>query len=109
MADTKQPIHVIDNPDAERYEAQLDGEVGFLAYSQHGDRIVLIHTEVPSAIEGRGVAASLAKYALEDAHRRHWSVIPSCPYVLSYIRRHPEYLPLVAESWRGKAEQPATE
>lgn len=107
MPDTKEPVKVVNNPEEERYEAQVDGETGFLAYSQHGARIVLIHTEVPKQIEGRGVAGALAHYALEDARAHNWSVIPSCPYVLSYIRRHPEYLPLVAESWRGKAESSA--
>jgi predicted GNAT family acetyltransferase len=106
MSAADNPITVVNNPDEERYEARVDGALAFLAYSRHGDRIVLIHTEVPPEIEGRGVAAALARYALDEARAQGWTVIPSCPYVASYIRRHPDYLPLVAESWRERLERP---
>ena len=85
------PPVVSDAPDAQRYEAHLDGELaGVLEYVLKRGRIALVHTEVPPAFEGRGVAAALARFALDDARRRGLPVIASCPYVRRYLERHPE-------------------
>jgi predicted GNAT family acetyltransferase len=46
--------------------------------------------------EGQGVAAELAKFVLGDIRRRGMRVVPRCPYVAQYIRKHPEYADLVA-------------
>jgi predicted GNAT family acetyltransferase len=82
---------VADAPDAQRYEALLDGELaGVLEYVVKRGRIALVHTEVSPAFEGRGIGAALARFALDDARRRGLRVIASCPYVRSYLARHPE-------------------
>ena len=82
---------LLDMPDAQRYEARLDGELaGILEYVVKRGRIALVHTEVAPAFEGRGVAAALARFALDDARRRALLVIASCPYVRSYLAKHPE-------------------
>ena len=49
-----------------------------------------IHTEVFPGYEGRGIAASLARFALDDARRRSLRVIASCPYLRRYLETHPE-------------------
>jgi predicted GNAT family acetyltransferase len=56
----------------------------------------LLHTEVPDALEGQGYGAALAKAALSYAKDEGMKVIPSCPFVSTYVRRHPEYGPLIA-------------
>jgi hypothetical protein len=82
---------VTDAPEAQRYEASLDGELaGVLEYAVKRGRIALVHTEVAPAFEGRGVGAALARFALDDARRRELRVIASCPYVRSYLAKHPE-------------------
>ena len=82
---------VADAPDAQRYEAELDGQLaGVLEYVVKGDRIALVHTEVAPAFEGQGVAGALARFALDDARRRGLRVIASCPYVRRYLAKHPE-------------------
>jgi len=50
---------------------------------------------VPPALEGRGIAGKLARAALDYARERKLSVIPRCPFVAAYIRKHPEYQSLV--------------
>jgi predicted GNAT family acetyltransferase len=85
-----QPV-ITDAPERERYEARLDGELaGILEYHVEGDRIDLIHTEVLPVFEGKGVASALVRFALDDARQRGLGVIATCPYVRSYLRRHPE-------------------
>ena len=95
-------IVVIDAPERHRYEAQLDGALaGFLDYVVKHGRIALIHTEVPPAYAGHGVAAALTRYALDDARRRELRVIVICPYVRRYLETHPEDLDIVVGSSAG--------
>ena len=79
-----------DAPDRDRYEARLDGALaGTLEYLRKRGHIALIHTEVLPAFEGRGIGSALVRFALDDARRREERVIAKCPYVLSYLDRHP--------------------
>lgn len=87
----------IDAPDNHRYELRSgDQLVGTIVYRLNGDVIRLIHTEVPAEFGGRGHASTLARSALDDARARGLKVKPDCPYVRSYIAKHPEYADLVA-------------
>jgi uncharacterized protein len=86
---------VIDNPEAHRYEVPTPAGPGVLVYQRGGGTIDLLHTEVPPEAEGKGYAGALARAALDAARAAGERVIPSCPYVASYIRRHPEYEPLL--------------
>jgi predicted GNAT family acetyltransferase len=92
-------IEVADAPERHRYEATLDGALaGFLDYVVKHSRIALIHTEVPKAFEGHGVAAALTRFALDDARKRELKVIVICPYVRRYLETHPEYMDIVVGS-----------
>jgi uncharacterized protein len=94
---TSSELIVVDNPDQRRYEAHADAEVvGFLTYREAPGRMTLIHTEVDPEVEGEGVGSLLVARALEDIRRRGLSVVPLCPFVLAYLRRHPEESDLVA-------------
>jgi protein-disulfide isomerase/predicted GNAT family acetyltransferase len=97
-------IEVTNDEAAQRYEAWVDGALSIIQYERQGDRIVYLHTEVPVALEGRGIAATLARTALEDARLRNLTVVPLCPFVSGYIRRHPEYLALVDPAYRARLQ-----
>jgi uncharacterized protein len=87
----------VDAPESHRYELRSgDQLVGTIVYRLNGDVIWLIHTEVPEAFSGQGHASTLARSALDDARARGLRVKPDCPYVRSYIQKHPEYADLVA-------------
>ena len=84
-------VVVRDNPDAQRYELLVDGEVvGELQYRLRGDAIVLVHAEVAPALEGEGLGSKLVAGALSDIRARGLRAIPVCPFVRAYLRRHPE-------------------
>jgi predicted GNAT family acetyltransferase len=90
-------IEIRDVPERHRYELTIDGTVaGIAVYRLREDQLVLEHTEVDDAYEGRGLGSRLARYALDDVRARGLSVRIECPFVRSYIRRHPEYAELVA-------------
>jgi uncharacterized protein len=96
-------IVVTDAPDNERYEAHADGALaGILQYRRRPELIALVHTEVLPAFEGQGVGGALARFALEDARDGGATVLPFCPFVNTYIQRHPEYADLVPENLREK-------
>jgi NAD+ kinase len=90
---------VVDAFERQRYEILLGGEVaGVLHYRRHGDRVELMHTEIEQSFEGQGLASRLAAAALEDARGRATPVIATCPFVLGYLDRHPEYHDLLADT-----------
>jgi hypothetical protein len=87
---------VTDNPAASRYEMDVDGELaGIIQYRLHDNEISLLHTEIEPAFQGAHLATHLARYALDDARKRGLAVLPFCPYVASWIKKHPEYAELV--------------
>ena len=91
-------LRLIDNRSARRYELQRGEKVvGFIAYDTQNGSVVLIHTEVDSAFEHRGLGSQLVAGALEDIRARGLSVVPICPFVSSYLRQHPEEADLVEQ------------
>lgn len=99
MSDTARPDIDVTREDAKsRYTATIDGQVaGFAAYRRHGDRVVFTHTEVDPAFEGRGVGGVIARYALDDVRAAgNLTVTPLCPFIRTWIGRHPEYASLLA-------------
>ncbi len=89
---------VAHNEPEHRFEIRLGAYVAVVDYRRVGNRIAFLHTEVPEPLEGRGLAAKLAKTALDYAREHQLKVLPYCPYIATYIKRHPEYQSLVAES-----------
>jgi len=85
------------NNEAEsRYELEMDGEVALAAYRLSDDRIVFTHTEVPEALEGRGIGSKLVKAALDDVGTRGLKAVPACAFVKHYMEKHPEVQDLLA-------------
>ena len=89
-------IPVTHNEAARRFEATVDNLRALLTYHRFPDRIVLLHTEVPTPIEGHGIAAKLTRTALDFAGANHLRVLPLCPYVSSFLRQHHEYHDLLS-------------
>lgn len=92
---------VTDQPEASRYVIEADGErAGLLQYRLQADRITFTHAEVDPAREGQGLGSELTAFALDDARSRGLDVLPRCPFVASYMQRHPEYAELVPPAVR---------
>ena len=83
------------NRAAQQFEAQVDGQLAAIEYGFVGDSLVFTHTEVPKPLAGHGIANQLAHTALEYARAQQLPVVPLCPFVARYIRRHPEYQALM--------------
>jgi predicted GNAT family acetyltransferase len=83
-------IDVIRNVAASRFEATVDGQLCIADYRLRGRVMVMPHTVVPPALQGRGIAAELVRRALDWARAEGLKVEPLCSYVALYMRRHPE-------------------
>jgi predicted GNAT family acetyltransferase len=87
-------IIVEHDPAAHQFRARLNGMSAVLEYRRAPGKIYFVHTEVPAAFRHRGIADAMAHAGLEYARTAHLAVVALCPFVDSYIRRHPEYQPL---------------
>jgi len=92
---------VENNRAANRFEVTLDGYTAFMTYDRLPHEIAFTHTEVPDELEGRGVGSALARAGLEFARHEHLEVVPTCPFVAGYIRRHQQYLDLVRPDYQA--------
>lgn len=88
----------IRNNQAERrFELVIENQLAMIEYVPGEGSIAFTHTEVPSALEGRGIASRMAKAVLDYARDQKLKVLPLCPFVAGYIQRHPEYQSLVEQ------------
>ena len=81
---------VVDNAQQARFELEVDGQLAELVYERHGDRFVLVHTEVPEALEGRGLGGRLVSAALDEAEAKGLTIVARCPFAKQWLRTHPD-------------------
>lgn len=95
-------MNVVEVPDALRFEARgTDGTLlGVAEYQPMGTVVAFTHTEVPQEYSGRGIASKLVGEAMDLVRASDRQVIPYCPYVRSWLTRHPDYLDLVVRPKR---------
>ena len=100
---TDDGVTIVDNPAEQRYELSVDGErVGMAEYLTDGERIVFTHTEVDPPEGRKGLGGRLVGFALDDARRRGLGVVPRCPFVAAYIKKHPDLLDVVPPDERDR-------
>ena len=94
-------VTVADNPSASRFELRVDHELaGYAVYRNVRDGRAFDHTIVAAGFEGLGLASELIRYSLDESRRGNLRVLPFCPFVRLFIRRHPEYVDLVDQPAR---------
>ena len=94
-------VEVIDNAGESRFELRQDGWLAELVYRLRGHRLVLVHTEVPSELEGRGIGGRLVTAAIDRAAREGLTLVPLCPFARGWLERHPEAAAGVVIDWNG--------
>lgn len=98
-----EPLPPVERNDAAgRFEATVDGHTGYTEYRRTKQGLLLPHTLVPDALEGRGIGSALARAALGYAREEGLKVLPDCPFIAAYIQRHPETQDLVHPGYRQK-------
>ena len=97
---------VVDHTAGQQLALSMDGTTATLEYKLRGDRLHLLHTEVPEAFRGHGVGGRLVEAALAKAREGHLTIVPWCPYAREWLKQHPD-------QWKGvtldfKARRPKT-
>jgi len=90
-----QAINIVHNPEQSRFEASFEEGRAEIVYMKVGSTLIFHHTEVPEALEGRGIGGKLAKFALEYVKENNINASALCPFVKSYVAKHPEYASLL--------------
>lgn len=93
-----EPLKILNNTERQQFQVLIEGELASLEYRFHDGVIVLMHTEVPDKLGGRGIGSALAEYALHYAQTNGLPVKVYCPFVQAYLKRHPEYTDLVVKA-----------
>ncbi len=93
---------VTDRPELGRFELVVDGHRAELVYRVEDDALLLIHTEVPAELGGRGIGGRLVRAALDRSVREGLTVVPWCPFARSWLRGHPEEIGQAIIDWERK-------
>lgn len=99
-------IDVVDVPAESRYVVRLDGNEAELVYHRHGDRLVLVHTEVPDELGGHGIGGRLVTAAVAHAASEHLTVVPWCPFARRWLHDHPDVAATVDIDWETQPPSP---
>ena len=96
--------NVVMNAQTHRFEVVQDGETAFAEYRLKDGVLTLPHTVTPEALGGRGIAGALAEAALGYARTNGLLVKPTCPFIASYIDRHPEWREVLHPDFRPSSD-----
>jgi predicted GNAT family acetyltransferase len=99
MMHVSDALQVTDNQAEARFELDTDGHVAVLMYRRNGKRLVLIHTDVPVELEGRGIGGRLIEAAIDRAARDGLTIVPLCPFARSWLERHADQAARVPIDW----------
>lgn len=91
-------IEVSRNEEESRFEAHGGGQLmGYISYEEGDGVIDLPHTLVYPEFEGQGIGSALVRQSLDMIRDMdNMKVIPSCPFIDIWIRRHKDYHDLLA-------------
>ena len=73
-----------------RFETTVNGQTAVAQYEASGAVLTITHIAVPPPIEGQGVASALARFIIETARADGLKIVPQCPFMAAYFRRHPD-------------------
>ncbi len=101
MEENTEEISFEHDEERQTFDALIGQERATLEYRSNKEgKIFLTHTEVPPSMQGKGVGSKLLLHVFDYIRENNMRLIPVCPFVKSYIKRHPEYLNLVASGIR---------
>ena len=84
-------MKIINNERNEQFEVHEGDYMAELVYRKRGDKLFIMHTGVPDALGGKGIATALAKHALRYALENDFEPVVYCPFVRSYMAKHPNW------------------
>lgn len=83
-------MDILVNRKEKRFEVSEQGQTAYLTFQFYRGDLALVHTVVPDAMQGKGVASALAGFAFDHARSIDRKVMVYCPFVGRYLKHHPE-------------------
>ena len=90
-----EPLTISDNQQNQQFQIFLDDERAWLEYRIKDGALYLMHTEVPESLGGKGIASALAAHAFNYARANHMKIKAYCPFVVTWLKKHPEQMDIV--------------
>lgn len=91
---------IIRNDERKRFELEAEGHIAFIEFLIDKDHVMyLTHTEVPKALEGKGVGKNIVEQTLNYLKDNNFKLAPLCPFVAAYLKRHPEWKDILAPGY----------
>lgn len=85
-------ISVTRNDAAHRYELTVGGVRAGICQFHDGEGIrAFTHTEIKDEFEGQGLGSVIARAVLEDTVNSGLRVVPYCPFIAAWLRKHHDY------------------
>ncbi|UFH51850.1 GNAT family N-acetyltransferase [Spirosoma sp. KNUC1025] len=93
-------MDIRNNTHLHRFETETGGKLSIIQYKRiDDDTLALIHTEVDPSLEGQGIGSKLVQGALEYVEQNNLTIVPLCPFVSAYLKRHPEWNRVVSKEY----------
>lgn len=83
-------LKLFDNKEENQYEFHFNGFTPKIEYINKNGKIFLTHTEVPKELGGQGIGTVLIEAVLDDIEKQGLTLVPLCPFVAAYLKKHPE-------------------
>ncbi|MBO0936771.1 N-acetyltransferase [Fibrella sp. HMF5335] len=98
MAISEQTVTL--NQDKHRFELHTDGKLSMVVFEQVDNHtLALTHTEVHPDLEGKGIGSNLVKQVLDYVEAHQLKIVPLCPFVATYLKRHPDWQRVVSDEY----------
>lgn len=90
----------INNKDKNRFELRVQEHLGRIDYIINKTELIfLVHVEVDRKLQGMGVATKMLQDVFYYIEQQNMKMVPLCPFIASYLKRHPEYQYLLAKGY----------
>lgn len=95
-------MEVRNNTHRHRFESETDGKLSIVVYENVDDEtLALVHTEVDPSQEGKGIGSKLVEGTLQYIEEHDLKIVPLCPFVASYLKRHPDWNRVVSTAYNA--------
>lgn len=96
-------LTLVNDEAKKRFYIEVDGHLAFINYdyAEGEHQIALVHTEAEPELLGTGAAAAVVEKTLHYIKENGKKLLPFCPYIFAYIKKHPEWKAIVDETFAG--------
>lgn len=94
-------IPLVKNEEKKRFEIEIDGHFAFIDYKEFGSQMALVHTETEPELAGKGAASAVVEKTLQYLDDRNIVLLPFCPFIFAFIKKHPEWKRIVSPKFKG--------